>query len=194
MRKGEHGRGVKDFSRVRVWNHRHPTPLAVARDPPPAGEGKARHASSPVFFVRRRVRRYSLQRAPQTRGAERRQTRRFARPPERLRGRPRRLARRLLSVATERRLPALRLRLAPPAWPETQAPGPRFLGRGKAASPSPASSSRRGRSAPRSVPRASRERGYEPRPQAPPPTPPSFASHENAPRWMGGEYGYIVIG
>ena len=29
-------------------------------------------------------------------------------------------------------------------------------------------------------PRASRERGYEPRPQAPQPPPPSFASHENA--------------
>ncbi len=35
------------------------------------------------------------------------------------------------------------------------------------ANPSPASSSRRGHNAPRSVSRASRERGYEPRPQAP---------------------------
>jgi len=45
--------------------------------------------------------------------------------------------------------------------------GPRFLGRGKWASPSPASSSQSGRNAARSGPRASRGRGYEPRPQAP---------------------------
>ena len=112
-----------------------PRSLSLATLPLQGRVKRSAHAPSPVFFVRRRVRRYSLQRAPQTRGAERRQTRRFARPPERLRGRPRRLARRLLSVATERRLPALRLRLAPPAWPETQAPGPRFLGRGNAPVP-----------------------------------------------------------
>jgi hypothetical protein len=54
-----------------------------------------------------------------------------------------------------------------PALAKTQAPGPRFLGRGIGASPSPAGSLRRGHSAPRSGPRASRERGYESRPQAP---------------------------
>jgi hypothetical protein len=51
--------------------------------------------------------------------------------------------------------------------PVIQAPGPRFLGRGICASPSPASSQRRGHNAPRAESRASRERGYEPRPQAP---------------------------
>jgi hypothetical protein len=39
--------------------------------------------------------------------------------------------------------------------------------------------------APRWAPEASRERGDEPRARAPRPTPPSFASHENAP-WMDG--------
>ena len=37
-----------------------------------------------------------------------------------------------------------------------------------------------GRNARGRSPGAARERGYEPRPQAPHPTPPSFASHENA--------------
>ena len=45
--------------------------------------------------------------------------------------------------------------------------GPRFLGRGLAASPSPAGSLRSGRNAARSGPRASRVRGCEPRPRAP---------------------------
>ena len=50
-------------------------------------------------------------------------------------------------------------------------PGPRFLGRGIFASPSPAGSLRSGPSAARSGPEASRGRGYEPRPQAPHPLP-----------------------
>jgi hypothetical protein len=51
--------------------------------------------------------------------------------------------------------------------------------------PSPANSSRSARSGARSGPEASRVRGYEPRPQAPHPLPPSFASHENALGWRG---------
>jgi hypothetical protein len=53
--------------------------------------------------------------------------------------------------------------------------------------PSPASSSRSARSGARSGPEASRVRGYEPRPQAPQPLPPSLASHENALGWRGCE-------
>jgi hypothetical protein len=51
--------------------------------------------------------------------------------------------------------------------------GPRFLGRGICASPSPAGSLRKGHSAPRSGPRASRVRACEARPRAPLPTPTS---------------------
>ena len=71
-------------------------------------------------------------------------------------------------------------RIASDTGPGSALPGTRHW-----ASPSPASCSRRGHNAPRAESRTSRERGYEPRPQAPHPTPPSFASHENAPR-VGG--------
>ena len=109
----------------------------ASRDPPsPArGEGKASlprdlthqvrfqtaNASPPLFFVRRGVRR-SFKNAPRTRGAERRETRRFARPPGRLAKPPGTRARRALSVATERRLPAFHQRLFCPrvraSWDE----------------------------------------------------------------------------
>jgi hypothetical protein len=51
--------------------------------------------------------------------------------------------------------------------------------------PCPASSSRRGRSAPRSGPGTSRCRGNEPQQQAPHPAPPSGSSLEDAPRRAG---------
>jgi hypothetical protein len=56
------------------------------------------------------------------------------------------------------------------AWRNrNSAPGPRFLGRGIGASPSPAGSLQSGRNAARSGPGAARERGHEPRARAPRP-------------------------
>jgi len=80
-------------------------PVGTARESAPLPTLRSRRDSSPVFFGRRRVRRHSrLHRAP-PRGAERRQTRGFARPPERLAKPPETLARRLLPPCDRRKAP-----------------------------------------------------------------------------------------
>src|SRR5665213_3612287 len=77
-------------------------------------------------------------------------------------------------------------RLASQLSAATQAPGPRFLGRGchggQPFQPVPVQQAPCGAvlMPPGRGPGASREQGYEPCPQAPHPPPPSFASHENA--------------
>ncbi len=65
------------------------------------------------------------------------------------------------------RLSALHRGFAPPELGRSHRPWVRASWDEAFANPSPASSSRRGHNAPRSVSRASRERGHEPRPQAP---------------------------
>ena len=54
--------------------------------------------------------------------------------------------------------------------------------------------SQRGHNAPRTDSRASREQGYEPRPQAPHPTPLLTTSHEDALERMGWQWVYSHIG
>jgi hypothetical protein len=116
------------------------------------------------------------------RGAERRETQGLARPLERLAKPPDTLARHVLpACAAESRLSALH-------WRRFLIPGPRFqvlascpfglrhrfgssphraFGIRVSRLPCPASSSQRGRRAPRSGSGTSRARGYEPRPRAP---------------------------